>query len=127
MMIDDERTELRRDDAVAEEATRIVDRSLEATRLREPHPAGSARAARVPGASAEHAAYTVRRESLTAPVTRTAAPVSPAGAVVASALAEADPHRRRRTRRLVTILAVVGFVVLVAAAVVALVVLVTAS
>jgi hypothetical protein len=144
MMIDDERTELRRDETPVEEATRVVDRSLEATRLptasgpgrrtagrdrrTAPPPAApgapgarAGRTAHVPGAGAEHAAYTVRRDALTTPVTRSTA--SAPVAVPASA-----PLRRRPGARAVTVIvAVLASVLVMAAAVVALVLLVTAS
>lgn len=138
-MIDDERTELRRSDPPAEEATRVVDRSLEETRLRAgtpdrrrpgrpaaaPAPGGdSTRTARVPGTTAEHAAYTVRRETLTAPVTRSAASAAPSRPDAARAAA---PARRRRPGALVLVLSAAALLVLIAAAVVILVLLVTAS
>lgn len=127
MMIDDERTELRRDVFPVEEATRAVDRAEELARPGEqggrraeiPAPAPAGRLARVPGATADDAAYGIRRASSHAPVTRAAAEP---GTVTRRAGA---PRTRRGPRiGVAVLLAVAAFALVLAAAAVVLVLLV---
>ncbi|WP_284527686.1 hypothetical protein [Microbacterium sp. T2.11-28] len=126
-MIDDERTELRRDRIPVEEATRAVDRSLDLRRpaaddaaLAAPEApvatAAAGRVARVPGTTADDAAYGIRRSASSAPVTRSTA------AEPAIRRREAAPRRARTGLALV--IAVAAFALVLAAAAVVLVLLV---
>lgn len=128
MMIDDERTELRRDVFPVEEATRAVDRAEELARPGEqggrraeiPAPAPAGRLARVPGATADDAAYGIRRASSHAPVTRAAAEPG----TVTRRRAGAPRTRRGPRIRVAVLLAVAAFALVLAAAAVVLVLLV---
>ena len=120
-MIDDERTELRRDRIPVEEATRAVDRSLD---LRRPAgapaaPAATGRVAHVPGTTADEAAYGIRRTASSvssAPVTRSTAP--------GPAVRRHQAAPRRARTGLALVIAVAAFALVLAAAAVVLVLLV---
>jgi len=118
-MIDDERTELRRDMLPVEEATRAVDRSADLDRrtAQTPAPGPAGRTARVPGRAAEAAAYGIRRSTPSAPVTRAAAVPDPV------ARRRAASPRRPRVG-LAVVLAVASFALVLAAAAIVLVLLV---
>ena len=117
-MIDDERTELRRDRVPVEEATRAVDRSLDlrGPAAHSPAPGPTGRIAQVPGATADAAAYGIRRSASTLPVTRAAASDTPVRRRVAT------PRPARSG--LAVVLAVAAFALVLAGAAVVLVLLV---